>query len=60
MRQTVTLGDMFFHYHNTRSTVSFNSIQHTTSCCPKYTLDLKLCINHQLKIVPQKCGTVTT
>ncbi len=40
---------------NTHTVVYLDSIPHTPSCCPKYSLKHRMWINLPLKIVPNKC-----
>ncbi len=40
---------------NTHTVVYFESIPHTPSCCFKHSPEHQMCINPQLKIVPDKC-----
>ncbi len=40
---------------NTHTVVCFDSIPHTSSCCPKYSLERQMWIHPLLKIVPNKC-----
>ncbi len=48
---------MFHHYHeHTHTVVYFDSIPHTPSCWPRYSLQHQIWINLLLKVVPNKCA----
>ncbi len=58
---TVSLADMFLHYHkwththtHTHTVDYLDLIPHTLSCCHKYSLEHQIWINPPLKIVPNK------